>query len=61
MDLSNFTARLYELATVYGLRIIYAIVIFIIGRWIAKGVANLIRRILTKSKTDGTLVSLFAI
>jgi small conductance mechanosensitive channel len=43
--------------TVYGLRVIAAIVIFIVGRWVAMGVANLIKRIMIKGKLDETLVS----
>ncbi len=55
--LSNLLAKVYELLTVYGLRVIGAIVIFVVGRWVAKGVAKIIRRVMTKSKTDETLVS----
>jgi small conductance mechanosensitive channel len=56
-DLSNLAAKVYELLTVYGLRVIGAIIIFIVGRWVAKGVSKFIRRMMTKSKTDETLVS----
>jgi len=56
MDISNLLATVYELLTVYGLKIVAAIVIFIVGRWVAKAVANFIKRMMTKSKTDETLV-----
>jgi small conductance mechanosensitive channel len=56
MDLSNLAGKVYELLTVYGLKVVAAIIIFIVGRWVAKGVAKLIRRVMTKSKTDETLV-----
>ena len=56
MDFSNLLAKVYELLTVYGMRVIAAIVIFIVGRWVAKGVAKLIRRVMSKSGTDETLV-----
>ena len=56
MDMSNLLAKVYELLTVYGMRVIAAIVIFIVGRWVAKGVAKLLRRVMTKSGTDETLV-----
>ena len=56
MDLSNLAAKVYELLTVYGMKVIAAIIIFIVGRWVAKGVAKLLRRVMTKSKTDETLV-----
>jgi len=57
LDFSKLLNTIYELLTVYGLRVIAAIVIFIVGRWVALGVAKLIKRILLKSKVDETLVS----
>ena len=57
MDFSSLLPKVYELLTIYGMKVIAAIVIFIIGRWIAKAVANFIKRLMTKSKTDKTLVS----
>jgi small conductance mechanosensitive channel len=57
MDISNLLAKVYELLTVYGLKVVAAIVIFIVGRWVAKAVSNFIKKVMTKSKTDGTLVS----
>ncbi len=56
MDISNLLAKVYELLTVYGLKVVAAIVIFIVGRWVAKAVANFIKRMMTKSKTDEMLV-----
>jgi small conductance mechanosensitive channel len=50
-------AKVYELLTVYGMRVVAAIVIFVVGRWVAMGVAKLIKRVMLKSKVDGTLVS----
>jgi small conductance mechanosensitive channel len=49
--------RIWELLAIYGVRVIAALVIFIVGRWVAKGVRNLIRRIMTRSQVDETLVS----
>ena len=57
MEISNLLAKIYELLTVYGMKVVAAIVIFIIGRWVARGISNLIKRMMTKSKTDETLVS----
>ena len=57
MDLSNLLAKIYELLTVYGLRVVAAIVIFVVGRWVAMGVAKIIKRLMLKSKVDDTLVS----
>lgn len=55
MDISNLTATIYSLLTVYGLKVVAAIAIFIIGRWVAKAVRNLISRLMTKSEVDETL------
>lgn len=55
MDISNLTATIYSLLTVYGLKVVAAIAIFIIGRWVAKAVRNLISRLMAKSDVDETL------
>ena len=57
LDFSKLLNTIYELLTVYGLRVIAAIVIFVVGRWVALGVAKLIQRIMIRSKVDETLVS----
>jgi len=57
LDFSKLLNTVYELLTVYGLRVISAVVIFIVGRWVALGVAKVIERIMIKSKVDETLVS----
>ena len=46
-----------EILAIYGIRVIAALAIFIIGRWVSKGLRNLIHRIMTRSKVDQTLVS----
>ena len=56
MDFSGLIAKVYELLTVYGLKVVAAIVIFVVGRWVAKAVTKFIQRMMTKSKTDETLV-----
>ena len=56
-DVSRLLNTIYGLLTVYGLRVIAAVVIFIVGRWVALGVAKLIKRIMIKSNVDETLVS----
>ena len=56
MDASSLLAKVYELLTVYGIKVVAAVAIFIVGRWVAKAVANFIKKIMTKSNTDETLV-----
>lgn len=43
----------------FGLQIIAAIVVFIVGRWLARRISNLIERGLTRADTDPTLVGFF--
>jgi small conductance mechanosensitive channel len=57
MDVNNLLSKVYELLTVYGLKVISALVILILGRWVALGVAKIIKRVMIKSKVDETLVS----
>ena len=49
--------KVYQLLTVYGLKVLAALAIFIIGRWVAKGVRKLVERIMTKGKVDATLIA----
>jgi small conductance mechanosensitive channel len=48
---------MYELLAIYGLKVVGAIAIFIIGRWVAKGLTGLIKRLMTKRQVDVTLVN----
>lgn len=41
----------------YGLKIIAAILIFIIGRWVSRAVKNFLQRLMTRKGVDGTLIS----
>lgn len=52
--------KIYQLLTVYGLKVVAALAIFVVGRWVAKGVRKLVERLMTKSKVDPTLVSFTA-
>ena len=56
MDFSNLLNIVYEYLTLYGLKVVAAIAIFIVGRWVARIVTNFIKRMMEKSKTDETLV-----
>ncbi|MBY6186362.1 mechanosensitive ion channel [Marinobacter hydrocarbonoclasticus] len=49
-----------DLIMVYGTRILLALVIFIIGRWIAKLVAGGLTRVMTKRDMDKTVVGFVA-
>ena len=55
MDMNQILERVWALVTLYGLKVVAAIVILIIGRWIAKGISRLIRRMMEKSQMDTTI------
>ena len=50
------TDKLIELVQSYGLPIVWAIVIFIVGRIVARILSNGVAKMMTKSKIDETLV-----
>jgi len=55
MDFNQVYQKVWELITIYGIQVISAIVIFIIGRWVAKIVSNLVRRMMRRANIDQTL------
>ena len=57
MDFSNILPRLQELLAFYGLKIVAAIVIFIVGRWIAKALKNVVKRMMAKGNVEEILIS----
>ena len=57
MDMSNLIPKLTELITLYGVKVIAALAIFILGRWIARIVKGFVQRLMRKTEVDDTLVS----
>jgi small conductance mechanosensitive channel len=55
MDVNQILERVWELVTIYGLKVIAAIAIFVIGRWVAKAVASMIRKMMRNAEVDQTL------
>ena len=49
--------QIKEIFAIYGIRVIAALAILIIGRWVAKGLRNLLRRIMKRGEVDKTLIS----
>jgi len=49
--------KLYGQVMQYGVALLSAVLIFIIGKWVAQIVANLIERAMEKSKVETTLAS----
>jgi small conductance mechanosensitive channel len=52
--------KIFQLLSVYGLKVLAAVAIFIVGRWVAKGVRKLVQRVMAKGKVDSTLVTFTA-
>jgi small conductance mechanosensitive channel len=48
--------RVQEFVAEYGLSVIGALLVFFIGRWLAKVIKRLVNRMMTKSKADPALV-----
>jgi len=57
MNFDNIIPNLQEFAAFYGIKIIAAIIIFVVGRWIAKALKNVIKRMMAKGNVDEMLVS----
>ncbi|WP_456403732.1 mechanosensitive ion channel family protein [Hydrogenimonas sp.] len=49
--------QLVEMGITYGLKLLGALAIFVIGKWIAKGLTRTIRKLMEKGKVEATLVS----
>ena len=56
-SIQRLIGKLAALGAEFGVKLITAIAIFIIGRWVAIGVKNLIEKALKKTRTDETLIS----
>ena len=52
--------NIYGLVVVYGIKVIAALAIFIIGRWVAKGFRNLTTRLMNKRDVDPTITGFVA-
>ena len=60
MDMENLARKVWELLTVYGLQILAAIAIFIVGRWVAKALTKGVTRLMESRDVDQTLVKFTA-
>ena len=56
-NVTHLIQKAQELIAVFGLKILAAIVIFVVGRWISKALKKIIVRLMEKSKVEPTLVS----
>ncbi len=56
--MEKIVSSVMELLPVYGLRLLAALAIFVVGRWLAKRIARGVEFILRRRDTDETVVSL---
>ena len=57
MDMDAILQRIYEYLATYWLQVVGAIVILVVGRWLAKLISKLIAKAMTKAKVDKTLAN----
>jgi small conductance mechanosensitive channel len=55
MVMEDILKTVYEYLATYGLQILAALIIFFVGRWVARVAAGLVERALLKSKVDATI------
>lgn len=53
--MEDFMAKLPDYLVTYGLRIIAALLIFIVGRWVARLVSRLVEKVLIKANVEAAL------
>jgi len=58
--MEDLISKLQEWITFYGLKVLMAIAIFVIGRWIARIAENIIKKLLAKKNVDGTVIAFVA-
>jgi small conductance mechanosensitive channel len=56
-DMEAILNKIIEFLATYWLQVIAAVVIFVVGRWLAKVISNLVAKAMTKAKIDPTLTS----
>ena len=61
MDFEEVLPKLWEFLALYGLKVVAAIVVFVVGRWVARIARNVLKKILTaKGVVDTTIISFAA-
>jgi small conductance mechanosensitive channel len=58
--MENLVPKIWEIITIYGLKVIAAVVVFVVGRWIAKGLTKFAENVMNKRQVDPTIVSFVA-
>lgn len=58
--MEHYTERAIEYGTEYGIKVVGALAIFFIGKWMARKAIGLMRKAMVKSRVDETLISFSA-
>jgi small conductance mechanosensitive channel len=56
-DMEPILTKIYAYLATYWLQVVAAVVIFVVGRWLAKVISSLLGKAMTKAKIDPTLTS----
>jgi len=54
--MEQYLDKIMEMISLYGVKVLTALVIFIVGRWIAKGIRKMVRKMMERSKIDPILI-----
>ena len=57
MQMEELLEKLYTYLMTYGLNVVAAILIFIVGKWLARLLTNVLEKVMVKGKVDKTLVA----
>ena len=58
--MDDILSKIWELLTIYGIKVIAAIAVLVVGRWIAKGLTGFTEKVMNKRQVDPTIVSFVA-
>ena len=56
MDIQPIIEQIIEYVTNYSWNILGSVLVFIIGKWLARKMVSLLRKLLTKQQVDETLI-----
>jgi small conductance mechanosensitive channel len=56
MDIEKIIETLSQFITTYSLKLVAAVLVLLIGKWLAKRISNLVAKLMEKSKVDVTLI-----
>ena len=56
MGTESYVDKVMEMVSLYGVNIITALVIFIVGRWVARAVRGTVKKVMAKRNVDPTII-----